>query len=147
MESATPHPGGRFSVLTIFLATKRNLSGTGLRLYLCARSGLLTYNPKLAGERMNEASPAAQAAMLSELLGGVLSYTTTGHRRVCGNAIGANGCGDFCIVFLGDREQAETKARDYLRNMEKNGYKITTAIFVPNDELGGYGGNPLRIDA
>lgn len=110
----------------------------------------MTYNPKLTGERMNEvneASPAAPAAMLSALLGGVLSYTTTGHRRVCGNTIGANGCGDFCIVFLGDREQAETKARDYLRNMEKNGYRITAAIFVPNDELGGYGGNPLRIDA
>jgi len=95
----------------------------------------------------NEASPAANAAMLSALLGGVLSYTTTGHRRVCGNTIGANGCGDFCIVFLGDREQAETKARDYLRNMEKNGYRITAAIFVPNDEQGGWGGNPLRIDA
>lgn len=95
----------------------------------------------------NEASPSVNAAMLSALLGGVLSYTTTGHRRVCGNTIGANGCGDFCIVFLGDREQAEVKARDYLREMEANGYRITAAIFVPNDELGGYGGNPLRIDA
>lgn len=93
------------------------------------------------------ASPAANAAMLSELLGGVLSYSTAGHRRPCGQTIGANGCGDFCIVFLGDREQAETKARDYLRNMEKNGYRITQAIFVPNDEQGGWGGNPLRIDA
>ncbi len=62
MESATPHHGGRFSVLTIFLATKRNLSGTGLRLYLCARSGLLTYNPKLAGERMNEVNEVSQAS-------------------------------------------------------------------------------------
>jgi len=50
MESATPRHGGRFSALTIFLAIKRNLSGTGLRLYLCARSGLLTHNPRLTGE-------------------------------------------------------------------------------------------------
>jgi hypothetical protein len=94
---------------------------------------------------MNEVN---EAAMLSELLGGVLSYTTTGHRRPCGQALGANGAGDFCIVFLCDREQAETKARDYLRKMESNGYRITTALFVPNDKNdGGYGGNPLRIDA
>ena len=96
---------------------------------------------------VSEASPAAQAAMLSELLGGVLSYTTTGHRRVCGNTVGANGCGDYCIVFLGNKEQAENKARDHLRKMEANGYRITAAIFVPNDEMGGYNGNPLRIDA
>ena len=96
---------------------------------------------------VNEASPAAPAAMLSELLGGVLSYTTTGHKRPCGQTIGANGAGDFCIVFLVNREQAETRAREHLRKMEANGYRITAAIFVPNDENGGYGGNPLCFDA
>lgn len=96
---------------------------------------------------VNEASPAAKAATLSDLLGGVLSYTTTGHRRPCGQTVGANGAGDFCIVFLGNREDAEIKAREHLRKMETNGYRITAAIFVPNDDLGGYGGNPLRIDA
>lgn len=89
----------------------------------------------------------SEANDLMQLLGGVLSYSTTGHNKPCGQTVGANGCGDYCILFGGTPDDADKKARDYIRSLERAGYKLTAVIFVPNDPDGGYYGNPLRIDA
>lgn len=78
-------------------------------------------------------------ATLSALLGGVLAYSTTGHNRPCGQAIGADGCGDYAVLLYGTPEQAEQKARLIIRDLEKNGYKLSAVVFVQNGEFG-YGG-------
>ena len=82
---------------------------------------------------------------LTAVLGGVLSYSTSGHNRPCGQTIGANGAGDFCLLITGDPQRAEETARQHLRNMESRGYRITSAIFTPHDEMASYCGNPITV--
>lgn len=81
-------------------------------------------------------------------IGGIFAYSTNGHRRPCGQAIGANGAGDFAIVIYGTHEQAEAEIRERVRAMEQSGLRLTVALFIPNDPDGCYSGNPLSfIDA
>lgn len=92
----------------------------------------------------------AQNNELSELttmLGGVLSYSTTGHNKPCGQTIGSNGCGDYCILFGGSPDEAWRQSQDHIRTLEKEGYKLTAVVFVPNDPDGGCYGNPLQVRA
>lgn len=71
-------------------------------------------------------------------LGAVLTYSTTGHNKPCGQTIGANGAGDFAILIYGTPEEAWELARDHLKRLERSGYKIDEALIVPNYE--GYSG-------
>jgi len=92
-----------------------------------------------------ENSAADGLSDLTAVLGGVLSYSTTGHNRPCGQTIGANGAGDFCLLITGNPQRAEVKAREYLRNLESRGYRITAAIFTPYDAMASYYGNPIAV--
>lgn len=81
-------------------------------------------------------------------IGGIFVYSTNGHRRPCGQTVGANGAGDFAIVIYGTPEQAEAETRERVRAMEQSGLHLTEALFIPNDPDGCYSGNPLSfIDA
>ena len=81
-------------------------------------------------------------------IGGIFAYSTSGHRRPCAQAIGANGAGEFAIVIYGTHEQAEAAIRERIRVMEQNGLHFESALFIPNDPDGCYFGNPLSfIDA
>lgn len=71
-------------------------------------------------------------------VGGILSYSTPGHRKICGQVIGENGAGDFCVVFLGPPEQAQDAARQYIRQLEQQGHRLTSVVFCCNDESAGY---------
>jgi len=94
----------------------------------------------------NNAASAAGAVMLPMAhLGGVLSYRTSGHNRPCGQVIGANGVGDFCLLIIGTPEQADEHSRQHLRDLEAGGHTITNVIFTPNDDMAGYTGNPVRV--
>ncbi len=72
-------------------------------------------------------------------LGAVLTYRTSGHNRACGQAIGANGSGDFSVLIYGTPDDADNHAREILRRLERSGYKIQTANIVRNEE--GWGGS------
>lgn len=80
---------------------------------------------------------------LTDVLGCVLTYSTTGHNRPCGQTIGANGLGEYVVLITGDTVDAEQAAREYLRNLERNGYRITEAIIVTNEEA--YSGKPISV--
>lgn len=80
---------------------------------------------------------------LTEVLGCVLTYRTTGHSRPCGQTIGANGLGEYVVLFTGTPMDAELCARRYLQNLEHNGYRITEAILVTNEDA--YSGKPISV--
>ena len=94
-------------------------------------------------EAMKVEEPAGAASGLSEVLGAVLTYRTTGHNRPCGQTIGANGLGEYVVLITGDPVDAEQAAREYLRNLERNGYRITEAILVTNEDA--YAGKPISV--
>ena len=77
-----------------------------------------------------------------ESLSAVLSYTTSGNKKACGQTVGANGAGDFCVLFFCDKDQAYKKATKLLKEMESSGHKITASIFVENDD--NYAGNTIK---
>ena len=74
-------------------------------------------------------------------LGAVLTYRTSGHNRACGQAIGANGAGDFSVLIFGTPDDADNHARDILRKLESRGYRIESANIVRNED--GWGGSPI----
>jgi len=78
-------------------------------------------------------------------IGGVLYYYTRGHNRPCGQAVGANGLGGYAVILLGTAEQANDKAREILKALEKDGHSIKTAEFVPNDVTASWGGSPVCV--
>lgn len=67
-------------------------------------------------------------------VGAVMTYSTTGHNRPCGQIIGANGAGDFAVIITGTPDNAITFARRYLCALEQNGYRVTEAHVVPNED-------------
>jgi len=71
-------------------------------------------------------------------LGAILTYSTKGHNKPCGQTVGANGAGDFAMLIYGTPDEAWKLARDHLERMERAGYKIDEALIVPNYE--GYSG-------
>ena len=55
----------------------------------------------------------------SALLGAVLTYTDPGGHGACGNTVGADGCGDYAVLFTGSSEVAETAAREYINSLQR----------------------------
>ena len=92
---------------------------------------------------LNDAKPAGAASALTDVLGAVLTYRTTGHNRPCGQTIGANGLGEYVVLITGDPDHAYQAAREYLRDLERNGYRITEAILVTNEDA--YSGKPISV--
>lgn len=84
------------------------------------------------------------ADLLSQI-GGIVAYSTSGHKGIAGQVIGANGSGNFCVVLLGTPEQADAASAALRRELEAKGHTIEQWVFVPNDEDGAYFGNPLSV--
>lgn len=78
-------------------------------------------------------------------IGGILSYRTSGRRIAGGQVIGANGSGQFCVIFVGSSDDAAEMAREHIRSLERDGHMEIEAIFTPNDDLAGYNGNPMTV--
>jgi len=81
-----------------------------------------------------------------ENIGAVLSYSTAGHSRACGQTVGGNGSGDYSVIFMGNPDDAEEKARQYIRDIERSGYRITQTIITANNDGLGFGRNPVAIN-
>lgn len=97
---------------------------------------------------MNTETDNGQQVRSNDLLGvigGVLSYSTAGHGRACGQVIGANGAGDFCVIFTGSPDEAAETARQFVRRLEHEGHREVVSIFTPNDDLASYHGNPITV--
>ena len=55
----------------------------------------------------------------SSAVGAVLTYTDPGGHGACGNTVGADGCGDYAVLFMGSSEVAETAAREYINSLQR----------------------------
>lgn len=95
---------------------------------------------------MNRTEPKAgiSPVLSTAGLGAVLTYRTSGHNKACGQAIGANGAGDFSVLIYGTPDDADNYARDILRKLERSGYRIESANIVRNEE--GWGGSPITTE-
>ena len=78
-------------------------------------------------------------------LGGVLTFINRGYQGICGQTMGADGAGEFALVIMGTPEEAQAYAREHLRKIRAAGYRVSDAIFVPNDDNAGYHGNPVFV--
>ena len=76
-------------------------------------------------------------------LGAVLTYETDGYGGAGGQQVGADGRGEYAVIFTGNPEDAETAARDYLNKLRTSGNRIRTFTIVANYE--GYYGLPIAI--
>ena len=72
-------------------------------------------------------------AELRDRLGAVLTYKTSGCRRAHGQTIGADGAGEFSVLFMGSPDDADTAAREYLAKMQRAGMTIQSAMVVRNE--------------
>lgn len=82
----------------------------------------------------NETKAGVSPVLSNDGLGAVLTYRTKGHNRPCGQTIGANGAGEFAVLISGKPEDAWAFAGEYLRDLERRGYRIEEAILVTNEE-------------
>lgn len=76
-------------------------------------------------------------------LGAVLTYTSSGRSGVHGMTIGADGSGNFAVLFIGTSAEAENAATEYLRRLRRAGYRISAAHIVPNEQL--FTGTTIRV--
>lgn len=80
----------------------------------------------------------AQPVAVDAPIGAVLAYDTNGHSKPCGQTMGANGAGQFVVVFHGTIEQSDAAAREHIRRLEHAGYRFNTCLLVNAEE--GYHG-------
>lgn len=76
-------------------------------------------------------------------LGAVLTYTSNGRSGVHGMTIGADGSGDFAVLFMGTWADSENAAAEYLSRLHQAGYRISTAHIVPNQRR--FSGDSVRV--
>lgn len=91
----------------------------------------------------NSISELARAALAQPVavdtpIGAVLAYDTNGHSKACGQTIGANGAGQFVVVFHGTIEQSAAAAHEHIRSLERAGYRFNVCLLVNAEE--GYHG-------
>lgn len=91
---------------------------------------------------MSNTTTAPAGVVSSTELGAVLTYSTSGHARPCGQTMGANGAGDFALLIYGKPHEAEAAARKHIQELEASGYRIKTATLVTNEEC--YSGPQIR---
>lgn len=70
-------------------------------------------------------------------IGAVLAYTVKPSRGVCGSTIGADGSGDFAVVFLGSEEDGANAAARYVRSLEQSGKRLSNAVIMHGDIYSG----------
>jgi len=80
---------------------------------------------------------------LIETLGAVLTYVTDGYGGVGGQQVGADGRGEYAVIFTGEPDKADAAARDYYKKLVASGSRIKQATIVANYE--GYYGMPITI--
>lgn len=68
-------------------------------------------------------------------IGAVLTITSLGHTRACGQVMGANGCGDYAFVIEGAPDEAEAWAINKVREMERAGHRIESVVIARSDTL------------
>jgi hypothetical protein len=76
-------------------------------------------------------------------IGAVLTYRCEGSRGVSGQTMGADGAGEFAVLFEGEAYAANDAARAYLDGLRKAGYRITSATLVLREE--GCSGPLVRV--
>ncbi len=112
---------------------------------LCLREDIEDYAReavRLNAQGVPEITTALDGVVSSTELGAVLTYTTSGHSRPCGQIMGANGAGDFALLIYGKPNEAEAAARLHIRELESAGYRIKAATLVTNEEC--YSGPQIR---
>ena len=76
-------------------------------------------------------------------IGAVMTYSSDGMSGVAGQMLGADGSGDFAVLFTGERADCEAAARLYYRRLEKAGHRLNAVSIVANDR--GWKGDSVRI--
>lgn len=92
---------------------------------------------------IDETTDADSASRLSAGLGAVLTYATTGRAGVHGMTIGADGSGEYAVLFMGNAVDAENAAREYFRRLERAGWRLMSAAIVTNEPT--FCGETVRI--
>jgi len=72
--------------------------------------------------------------MNKDEIGGILTYHCKGHEKTTGQIAGMEGAGEFAIIFKGTIENAFFAARKQIQDLSKEGYRITSAHFIPNED-------------
>lgn len=88
--------------------------------------------------------PQVSQSELTEGLGAILTYTTLGHKRPCGQTIGANGAGEFAVLIYGAPDAAYDRAKSILDSLKRSGHRIEQASIVQNEE--GYFGPVITTE-
>ena len=78
----------------------------------------------------------------SSALGAVLTYTDPGGHGAGGNTVGADGSGDYAVLFMGSSDAAETAAREYINSLQRC-IRVRNICFVTAEE--GWLGCPITI--
>ena len=78
----------------------------------------------------------------SSALGAVLTYTDPGGHGACGNTVGADGCSDHAVLFMGSSDAAETAAREYINSLQRC-IRVRNICFVTAED--GWLGCPITI--
>ncbi|WP_171963133.1 hypothetical protein [Bordetella trematum] len=87
-----------------------------------------------------QASPAADGRDSVNVVA-VLAYRSNGRRGAHGQTIGADGSGDFVVLYRGDEFAALVKANEEIRTLEAAGHRLSFAAIVHGE---GYFGPVIR---
>lgn len=87
-----------------------------------------------------KAIPANAPSALNAGVGAVLTYTDHGCYGACGNTIGADGAGDYAVLFMGDPAASVLAAREYIAGLPAHS-RVSKVCIVDAQE--GYCGCPI----
>lgn len=106
---------------------------------IAAGTSLRHYIPR-SKSNMRTAMRAAlaQPVAVDARIGAILAYDTKGHSKPCGQTMGANGVGQFVVIFHGTIEQSDAAAREHIRSLERAGHRFNACLLVNAEE--GYHG-------
>jgi hypothetical protein len=91
-------------------------------------------------EQQDATSEHIAPPALNAGLGAVLTYTDHGGYGACGNTLGADGAGDYAVLFMGEPVAAMLAARKYISE-KSNRARVTNVCIVDAQE--GYCGCPI----
>ncbi len=94
-------------------------------------------------ERLRQMLSSTSTDDMPAGLGGVLTFTSAGTTRPCGQQVGADGAGDFSVLIFGSKPEVHAKARAMLRDLERAGHRLTNITLVYNGPDEGYYGSPV----
>ncbi len=77
-------------------------------------------------------------------IGCVLSYRDLGSKGIGGQQVGADGSGDYCVIFKGEPIDAEKAAHEYVKKyLDPSFMRFTNITIIPM--IDGYYGIPIKI--